>query len=188
MKLKLVQRSFYPVDVDNKIIHLERYNTKDDVRHLWNRKHDAQCIAVTGRTLMSNPMYAEYRLKPTMSVSDLIKEWAEEGARSLYLWKSAALAIGERLRQNTPEEALAAFRKMRSQCRTMAVSASYGRAVNQLTDLLEQIATFEAWKNSMLEEAEAQVANLKEQGWTQADFARELANELVGMTAKDAVT
>ncbi len=135
--MKLLTTKFYPVHVDTRTIHIDPMKRERDVASKWGRGA-APCIGLRGAHLMSHPCYHDYTLRPTVTLASVAKNWEEEVARSSHLWKSAAVVILDTLRMNSPEKALVLLRRHRAQFGSMAVSASYGRAVKDVTELLSQ--------------------------------------------------
>lgn len=135
--MRLLSTKFYPVHVDTRTIHIDPMKRERDIANKWGRG-TAPCIGLRGAHLMSHPCYQDYTRRPTVTLATVTKEWDEEVARSSHLWNSAAIVILDTLRMNPPERALVLLRKYRTQFRSMAVSASYGRAVKDVTELLSQ--------------------------------------------------
>ena len=140
--MKLLATKFYPVDVENQVIYLEPCDKERDVAHKWDGKVEGKpfCIGLRGSRLMFHDCYGRYKRVPTVTREQLLKEWEDEVKGSCNLWKSAAVVIHETLRDHTPDEALKAFKKYRREFRNMAISASYGRAVRDVKELLVQQA------------------------------------------------
>lgn len=135
--MKLLRTKFYPVHVDTRTIHIDPMKRERDVANKWGRGAEP-CIGLRGAHLMSHPCYRDFTLRPTVTLATVAKEWEEEVARSSHLWKSAAVVILDTLRMNPPEKALVLLRRHRAQFGSMSVSASYGRAVKDVTELLSQ--------------------------------------------------
>lgn len=140
--MKLFFTKFYPVDVENQVIYLEPCDKELEVARKWGRKVEGKpfCIGLRGSRLMFHDCYGQFKRVPTVTRDQLLKEWEDEVRGSCNLWKSAAVVIHATLRDNTPEDALKELNKYRRKFRKMAVSASYGRAVRDVKELLAQQA------------------------------------------------
>lgn len=128
---------YYPVDVIQKLVYLAPERKPAEVATQWRDK--AGVMAIKGAHLDGREQYHGYAIVPTLSQEGLVNEWREEAQRSLYLWKSVALAIAEIIEKNTPEQALIVLRReYQSVRKRMAISASYYRAVREVRELIQQ--------------------------------------------------
>lgn len=137
--MNLLKTKFYPVDIENKKIFIEPFDRERDLADRWSRGNN-HCIGLRGAHLMAHKLYHTYQPVPTVTQWQLVKEWDDEVARSTHLWESAAIVIRDTIRDRTPEDALKDLKGYFKRFRSMAISASYERAIRDVRELLAQQA------------------------------------------------
>lgn len=133
--MKLLSTKFYPVDVVTQTIHIDPMDNAAAVKRKWH-KAEMPMLAIRGANLMANALYSPYKLEPLISRSSLLMKWEDESKESFGLWKSVAQDIASCLRDKEPKAALITMKREWREFRRMSCSAFYGRAVQELKELI----------------------------------------------------
>ena len=139
MEMKLLKTMFYPVDVDAKIIFIDPMKRERDIANKWGRG-DNPCNGLRGDRLLKHKCYESFQRKATVTKETLLSEWKVETTHGGTLWKGAAMEIVKVIEACEPNAALAAIKKLRTNCQGMAISVYYERAIKDIKVLLSQQA------------------------------------------------